>query len=142
MTHKSCLKEEVAYSNKIYKAFYISICYFAIATELRLLSSEKYITESERKNCLEFKKSQIYHLNSIHIAALFSPCESMYLDHIMKSFKNHYDMDLSEASSYIEVSSIEVESQNYIEMDRAKHKMEDSCDFENAQLKDQVKTQR
>lgn len=101
MIQKSSLKEEVSYPNKIYKVFYISICYFAIATELRLLSSDKYITDAERKNCFEFKKSQIYHLNSIHIAALFSPCESMYLDHIMKSFKNHYDVDLSEASSFI-----------------------------------------
>jgi hypothetical protein len=33
------LWEELQYLKKIYKAIYISICHFTIATELRLLSS-------------------------------------------------------------------------------------------------------
>ena len=61
---------------------------------------------------------------------MFSPCESIYLEHILKSFKNHYDLDLNEASSVMEVSSIDVESQNFIELDKVKlNPKEEECDF-------------
>ena len=36
------LEQEVSYFQKIYKALYVSICYFAIATELRLITDEQY----------------------------------------------------------------------------------------------------
>lgn len=49
MNKKSHLKDEITTLNKIYKVYYISICFFAIATEMRLLSTEKYTTETERK---------------------------------------------------------------------------------------------
>ena len=41
MNKKSHLKDEITTLNKIYKVYYISICFFAIATEMRLLSTEK-----------------------------------------------------------------------------------------------------
>ena len=56
------------------KVFYVSICYFAIATELRLLANEKNLEEEEKRNSIEYKKSQIYHLQSIYLVAMFLPC--------------------------------------------------------------------
>lgn len=40
--------------------------------------------------CDELKKSEIYHLNAIYIAAKFVPCPTKYLTHIIKSYSNHY----------------------------------------------------
>ena len=102
---------------KLYKAMYISICFFALATENRLISNEKYPDEASKKSSMEFRKSELYHLKSIYISAKYIPCETKYLEHILRSFKNHYEIDLHETnvSELIdEVSSIEVESQNLI----------------------------
>lgn len=44
------MREEVNYVQKIYKAIYISICFFAIATELRLIAFENYIEEKRESS--------------------------------------------------------------------------------------------
>ena len=36
----------------------------------------------------------MYHLYAIKIAATLVPCDSKYLQHLIKSFKNHYEIDL------------------------------------------------
>ena len=41
-------------------------------------------------------KSQLFHLNSIIIACKYLPQENNYLEHILKSFMNHYQIDLEE----------------------------------------------
>lgn len=40
------LKVELTFMKKMYKAIYISIAHFTMATELRLIASEKYGTDS------------------------------------------------------------------------------------------------
>jgi hypothetical protein len=82
---------------KIYKAIYISIAHFTIATELRLLANEKYGVESTFKlQSKEFKQSQIHHLVAVITAALYVPCYTKYFEHILKSFTNHYQLDLTQ----------------------------------------------
>ena len=66
------LEEQVTYLQKMYKALNISICYFAIATEHRLLCDDKYC-EEEKKRSSEYMKSQLFHLNSIIIACKYLP---------------------------------------------------------------------
>ena len=36
----------------------------------------------------------MYHLYAVKIAATLAPCESKYMQHLVKSFKNHYEIDL------------------------------------------------
>ena len=43
------MKEELSAMGKLYKAMYISICFFALATESRLLANEKFKDESLKK---------------------------------------------------------------------------------------------
>ena len=43
---------------------------------------------------MELNTSKMYHLYAIKIAATLVPCESKYLQHLVKSFKNHYEIDL------------------------------------------------
>ena len=50
------LQIELTLLKKIYKAIYISIAHFTIATELRLLANEKYGVEScYKKESKEYK---------------------------------------------------------------------------------------
>ena len=46
----SSLENEVTFIKKMYKALYVSICYFAIATELRLICDEKYEDEDKKNS--------------------------------------------------------------------------------------------
>ena len=118
------MKEDPSLINKLYKSIYISICFFTLATESRLLATEsrllatesrlladsKYDSEEVKRNSIELKKSELFHLRAIYIAAKYIPADNKYLSHIVKSFHNHYDLDLQEnmSSQLIEVSCIEV----------------------------------
>ena len=88
------LKREISFIQKIYKVIYISIAFFTIATELRLISVQNY-PESSKKESKEYRKSELYHLNAIILAAKYIPCETKYLTHILKSFTAHYNIDLA-----------------------------------------------
>ena len=68
------MKEEISTLGRLYKAMYISICFFALATENRLISDIKTHSEAGKRNTEEFKKSELYHLKSIYLAAKFVPC--------------------------------------------------------------------
>jgi hypothetical protein len=75
-----------------YLAIYISCCYFALATEIRLA-----IPETERddpEHSAELRVSRLHHLHSIFIGAEFVLVESNYLSHIVRSFKNNFQVDL------------------------------------------------
>ena len=43
---------------------------------------------------MDLNTSKMYHLYAIKIAATLAPCDSKYLQHVVKSFKNHYEIDL------------------------------------------------
>lgn len=93
------LKEELSPLNKIFKALYISIAHFTMATELRLIANARHgVDNPERKTSTEFKSSQLHHLIAVITVALYVPYETVYLDHILNSYKNHYQVDLSQAS--------------------------------------------
>jgi hypothetical protein len=90
------LKEELIPLNKIFKALYISIAHFTMATELRLIANGQYGSENpEKKGSTEFKSSQLHHLIAVITVALYVPYETVYLDHILNSYKNHYQVDLA-----------------------------------------------
>lgn len=56
MQEKLDLSLEITMTKKIYKAIYISIAHFTMATELRLIANEKHGVESNfRKLSKEFK---------------------------------------------------------------------------------------
>lgn len=82
----------------IRKAFYVSISYYAIATELRLLAASCSLSD-EKMLKKENRKSKVYHLNAISIAVDHVPCVTEYLEYILKSFKNNYQIDLDEVGS-------------------------------------------
>ena len=46
---KLTMKEETSLMGKLYKAMYISICFFALATENRLIANEKYQDDASKK---------------------------------------------------------------------------------------------
>ena len=93
LTLQPKMRDEVSYLQKIYKSIYISICFFTIATELRLIANESYL-DHEIEGSAEFRKSQLYHLNAVIIASKYVPCSTIYIDHIIKSFQIHYNIDL------------------------------------------------
>jgi len=68
-----------------------------MATELRLLASDHH-TDNSRKNSTELKCSQLHHLIAIITVTLYVPYQTIYLDHILNSYKNHYQVDLSVVS--------------------------------------------
>ena len=74
-------------------ALYISISYYAMATEIRLLTNQM---KDYHNKSLQIEKSKLYHLNAIRIAAEYVPCMSDYVIHIHKSLKNHYQIDILE----------------------------------------------
>jgi hypothetical protein len=47
----------------------------------------------------------MHHLIAIITAGLYIPCETIYLEHILNSFKNHYQIDLSQKDSQISLTS-------------------------------------
>lgn len=58
-----------------------------------------------KKQCFEFKTSELHHLIAVITAGLYIPCETAYLDHILNSFKNHYQVDIAQKDSQISLSS-------------------------------------
>jgi hypothetical protein len=73
------LSSELSFCKKIYKAIYISIAHFTMATELRLIANEKHGFEANyKKFSKEFKESQVHHLVAIITAALYVPCYTKY----------------------------------------------------------------
>ena len=75
------------------KGLYVSISYYAMATELRLLAASCSLND-EKGIKKETLKSKLYHLNAVNIALDHIPCMTEYLEYIIKSFKNNYQIDL------------------------------------------------
>jgi hypothetical protein len=78
------------------RVFFLSVGYFSVATELRILSNTlcKGKREEDRKNSHEFKESMVYHLIAIIIASLFIPYECRYIVDILASYSKHYSCNL------------------------------------------------
>lgn len=74
-----CLKGEILleFSQRVLieKLLLLSVAYFTLATENRLLKKEK---------------SEIYHLKSISIVANILPEQTPYLEHIVNTFLSYY----------------------------------------------------
>ena len=93
------LREQLRPLNKLYKALYISIAHFTMATELRLINNTRYSPmQASRRDSAEFKASQLHHLISVITVALYVPYETVYFEHILSSYRNHYAIDLAQAS--------------------------------------------
>lgn len=126
------LREELTPLRKIYKALYISIAHFTMATELRLIAAGLYPQDPQAKRTsTEFKSSQLHHLVAIITVALYVPYETIYFEHILNSHKNHYQTDLtllSESTLSEELSqSVEKDDEIHLEISslyRKKHKEE------------------
>ena len=70
-----------------------------MATELRLINNTRYSPEkASRRDSSEFKASQLHHLISVITVALYVPYETAYFEHILSSYRNHYGIDLAQAS--------------------------------------------
>lgn len=67
---------------------------------MRLKNARNSIITPAEKT-IEFEKSKIFHANSIMIALQFIPCVTDYLEHIVRSFKNNYQIDLNCDSSQL-----------------------------------------
>jgi hypothetical protein len=99
MQERLNINEELSLLKKIYKAIYVSIAHFTMATELRLIANEKHGIDSNiRRLSKEFKESEVHHLVAIITVALYVPCYTKYFEHILNSFKNHYQIDLTQMS--------------------------------------------
>ena len=96
------LEDQITHLSIVYKALYLSICYFVMGTELRLISNKKNSNEAD------YHKSKLYHLYAIKIVARLIPCESKYLDHLIKSFRNHYKIDITSDNYFEENETIEL----------------------------------
>lgn len=108
------LKEELTPLSKIFKALYISIAHFTMATELRLIANARYGAENaDKRGSTEFKSSQLHHLIAVITVALYVPYETVYLEHILNSYKNHYQIDLTQISE----STLSEELSNTLEHD-------------------------
>ena len=74
---------------------------FSIATEKRLISNE--LAKKMKENVMKeddvrdvLRISEFFHLKAIEILCKYIPYEgSKYLEHILKSLKNHYGVDLT-----------------------------------------------
>ena len=51
-----------------------------------------------RKLSKEFKESEVHHLVAIITVALYVPCYTKYFEHILNSFRSHYQIDLAQMS--------------------------------------------
>jgi len=47
----------------------------------------------------------MHHLIGIITAGLYIPCDTVYFEHILNSFKNHYGIDLTQKDSQISLTS-------------------------------------
>ena len=82
----------------VYLSIYLSCAHFVIAAETRILIQEK--EEDEKKTSREYQLSQNYHLHSITLTAGIILLETNLLKHLVKSFKNHYGIDLEYQDAY------------------------------------------
>lgn len=91
------MEKEFSLIGKAFRAIHTSMAYFTVATELRLISASKYALDDDvRKSSEEYRESKVYHLISIMLVARFLPFKSVFYDHAIYSFKNHYAINLEE----------------------------------------------
>jgi hypothetical protein len=91
------MAKELSSRGKLFRVVHIAMAHFTVATELRLISASKYaLDENQRKLSQEFKESKIYHLMALVLLGRYLPCKSVFFDHSVNSFRNHYGIDLLE----------------------------------------------
>lgn len=95
------LQRDVLQTEKLPKviehALLLTVGYFTIATELRLISAEKYRNcEEKQKKSNEYIESQIYHIIALIITSIYVPYDMIYMRHLFTSFSNHYQGHLNE----------------------------------------------
>lgn len=74
----------------------LCVGYFTIATELRLIGSEKMKgSKVDKSGIKEHKESEIYHLITLIITSVYVPFDMLLMRHIVTSFNNHYNNDLT-----------------------------------------------
>lgn len=86
------LDQECTPVAKLKKLFYLSAAYFTIGTELRLLSSCPRNSLIYSSN--QFILSELYHLFSILLVLRWGRWKSVFLQHLLKSYSNHYGINL------------------------------------------------
>lgn len=52
-----------------------------------------------KRGSAEFRQSQVHHLVAVITIALYVPCYTKYFEHILKSYNNHYQVDLTQVQS-------------------------------------------
>ena len=89
-----------------------------MATELRLIANLRYGQDNpSKRGSTQFRSSQLHHLISVITVALYVPYETVYFEHILNSFKNHYQVDLTQVSQ----STLSEELSNTLEQDDEIH---------------------
>lgn len=74
----------------------LCVGYFTIATELRLIGTEKMKGSKVEKGAVkEHRESEIYHLITLIITSVYVPFDMLLMRHIVTSFNNHYNNDLN-----------------------------------------------
>lgn len=77
------------------KALYLGISYFTVGTEMRFIASKDNEERSEDyRNSEIFILSSVYHIFAILIVLKYVPVDTIFLNHLLSSFNNHYFIDL------------------------------------------------
>jgi hypothetical protein len=91
----------ITYEDMLQRVVNISISFFTMATELRLLAVKFAGSKEDARDLSEYRESQCYHLIAIILVLYYLPFEILYLKHILTSFKTHYEIDIEEMEPYI-----------------------------------------
>ena len=83
----------------------VSMSYFTIATELRLLACKDEVEGKEESQ--ERIESECYHLLAIVVMLHFVPFDLLYLQHILASYETHYQHPLT-PQHYCELTPTEL----------------------------------
>ena len=95
MSFKENAQELLRYENAITKALYLGISYFTVGTEMRFIASKENEENNEDyRNTEDFLLSSVYHIYAIMIVLTYVPVDTIFLNHLLSSFSNHYLVDL------------------------------------------------
>ena len=96
---KESIFELLKYENIITKALYLGISFFTVGTEMRFIASKENDENSEDyRTSNAFLLSSVYHIYAILIVLTFVPVDTVFLNHLLSSFNNHYFVDLEKNS--------------------------------------------
>ncbi len=70
------------------KLVLLSVAFFSIATELRMMAQFDGKSEKEKQELL--KKSELFHAQSVYFGAYYLPANCPLVSHVSNSYNKHY----------------------------------------------------